>query len=133
MGDSMLRWLGRDEPPQHRVRYKVWRKQLTGETKQLLLGANRARQGTELEMLDGTDIVREVEAAGAKQQEQEQALRLSLALVMREERAGRMGGRIGTTEVGLRALVWTWRGLRLRLRLVLSLRQSLLLTIPGGR
>ena len=66
MGDSLLRWLGRDTPPQHRVRYKVWRKQLTGKTRQLLLGADRARQGTELEMLDGTDIVREVEAAGAR-------------------------------------------------------------------
>ena len=66
MGDSLLRWLGRDKPPQHRVRYKVWRKQLTGKTRQLLLGADRARQGTELEMLDGTDIVREAETTGAR-------------------------------------------------------------------
>ena len=66
MGDSLLRWLGRDKPPQHRARYKVWRKKLTDKTRQLLLSADRARQGTELEMLDGTDIVREVEAAGAR-------------------------------------------------------------------
>ena len=43
MEDSLLRWLGRDKPPQHRVRYKVWRKQLTGKTRQLLLGADRVR------------------------------------------------------------------------------------------
>ena len=42
----------------------MWKKQLTDRTRQLLLGADRARQRTELEMLDGTDIVREVEAAG---------------------------------------------------------------------
>jgi hypothetical protein len=29
MGDSLLRWLGKDKPPQHRVRHKVWKKQLT--------------------------------------------------------------------------------------------------------
>ena len=32
MGDSLLRWLGRDKPPQHRVRHKVWRKQLVDST-----------------------------------------------------------------------------------------------------
>ena len=66
MGDSLLRWLGLDKPPQHRVRHKVWKKQQTDRTRQLLLGADRARQKTELEMLDGTDIVREVVAAGAR-------------------------------------------------------------------
>ena len=66
MGDSLLRWLGLDKPPQHRVRHKVWKKQLADNTRQLKLGADRARQRTELEMLDGTDIVREVEAAGAR-------------------------------------------------------------------
>ena len=66
VGDSLLRWLGRDKPSQHRVRHKVWGKQLTDKTRQLLLGADRARQRTELEMLDGTDIVREVGAAGAR-------------------------------------------------------------------
>ena len=46
----------------------MWKKQLADKTRQLLLGADRAslRQRTELEMLDGTDIVREVEAAGAR-------------------------------------------------------------------
>ena len=44
----------------------MWRKQLTDKTRQLLLGADRARQRTELEMLDGTDIGREVEAVGAR-------------------------------------------------------------------
>jgi hypothetical protein len=57
MGDSLLKWLGKDKPPQHRVRHKVWKKQLADRTRQLLLGADRARQRTELEMLDGTDIV----------------------------------------------------------------------------
>ena len=66
MGDSLLRWLGLDKPPQHRVRHKVWKKQQADRTRQLLLGADRARQRTELEMLDGTDIVREVAAAGAR-------------------------------------------------------------------
>ena len=46
MGDSLLRWLGRNKPPQHRVRHKVWRKQLADRTRQLLLGADRARQRT---------------------------------------------------------------------------------------
>jgi hypothetical protein len=56
-----------NKPPQHRVRYKVWKKQQTDRTRQLLLGADRARQRTELEiMLDGTDIVREVVAVGAR-------------------------------------------------------------------
>ena len=66
MGDSLLRWLGRNKSPQHRVRHKVWKRQLADGTRQLLLGADRAMQRTELEMLDGTDIVREVEAAGAR-------------------------------------------------------------------
>ena len=45
----------------------MWKKQLADKTKQLLLGADRARQRIELEMLDayGTDIVRRVEAAEA--------------------------------------------------------------------
>ena len=33
MGDSLLRWLGLDRPPQQRVRHKVWRKQLTDSTR----------------------------------------------------------------------------------------------------
>ena len=43
----------------------MWKKQLADKTRQLLLGTDRARQRIELEMLDGTGIVREVEAAGA--------------------------------------------------------------------
>jgi hypothetical protein len=37
MGDSLLRWLGLDKPPQHRVRHKVWKKQLADNTRQLKL------------------------------------------------------------------------------------------------
>ena len=66
MGDSLLRWLWRDTPPQHRVGHKVLKKQLTDKTRQLLLSADRARHRTELEKLDVTDIVRVVEATGAR-------------------------------------------------------------------
>ena len=66
IGDSLLRWLGKNKPPQHRVRHKVWKEQLADRTRQLLLGADRARPRTELEMLDGTEIVREAEAVGAR-------------------------------------------------------------------
>ena len=57
MGDSLLRWLGLDKPPHCRVRHKVWKKQLADNTRQLRLGADMARQKTELEMLDGTEVV----------------------------------------------------------------------------
>ena len=40
MGGSLLRWLGLDKPPQHRVRNKVWKKQLADNTRQLKLGAD---------------------------------------------------------------------------------------------
>ena len=60
MGDSLLRWLGLDKPSQHRVRHKVWKKQLARHTRHLKLGADRAMPRTKLEILDGTDIVREV-------------------------------------------------------------------------
>ena len=68
MGDSLLKWLGHDKPAAVRVSHKVWRKQLVDRTRhvQLKLGADRARQRTEMLMLDGTDIVRVVEAAGAR-------------------------------------------------------------------
>ena len=66
MGDSLLRWLGLDKPPKQRVRHKVWRKQLTDSTRQLRLGADSARQGTELEMLDGTEVFRVENGAGAE-------------------------------------------------------------------
>ena len=39
MGDSLLRWLGLDKPPQQRVRHKVWREKLVDNTRQLKLGA----------------------------------------------------------------------------------------------
>ena len=48
-----------------RVSHEVWRKQLFVRTRQLKLGADRARQRSDMLMLDGTDIVRVVEAAGA--------------------------------------------------------------------
>ena len=65
MGDSLLKWLGLDKPPQQRVRHKVWGKQLVDNTRQLKLGAGRARQRTDMEMLDGTEVVRVVGALEA--------------------------------------------------------------------
>ena len=65
MGDSLLRWLGLDKPPRQRVRQKVWRKQLTDNTRQLELGADGTRQRTELEMLDGTELYSVGEEAAA--------------------------------------------------------------------
>ena len=53
-----------DKPPQQRVRHKVWRKHLADATRQLKLGAGRARQTNALEMLDGAEVMREVQAAG---------------------------------------------------------------------
>ena len=56
MEDSLLEWLGLgSKPPQQRVRHKVWREQLVGNTRQLKLGADRARQRSDIEMLDGTE------------------------------------------------------------------------------
>ena len=66
MGDSLLKWLGLGKPPQHRVRHKVWRKQLIDSTRQVRLGADRARQRTELEMLNGTEVVSVVGPPGAE-------------------------------------------------------------------
>ena len=66
MGDSLLKWLGHDKPPSVRVSHKVWRKQLVDRTRQLELGADRARQRSDMLMLDGTDIVGTVEAVGAR-------------------------------------------------------------------
>ena len=57
--------LGLDKPPQQRVRHKVWRKQLVDNTRQLKLGADRARQRTDMEMLDGTMVVTVVGASEA--------------------------------------------------------------------
>ena len=41
----------------------MWRKQLVDNTRQLKLGADRARQRAEMEMLDGTEVVRMVGAS----------------------------------------------------------------------
>ena len=62
MGDSLLKWLGHDKPPSVRVSHKVWRKQLVDRTRQLKLGADRARQQSDMLLLDGTDIVGAAEA-----------------------------------------------------------------------
>ena len=48
MGDSLLKWLGHDKPPSVRVSHKVWRKQLVDRTRQLKLGADRARQQSDM-------------------------------------------------------------------------------------
>ena len=47
MGDSLLKWLGLPvgKPPQHRVRHKVWRKQLVDSTRQLRLGLTGQGRG----------------------------------------------------------------------------------------
>ena len=66
LGDSLLRWLGLYKPPHRRVRHKVWKKQLVDNTRQLGLGADRARQKTELEMLDGTKVFSVDNEAGAE-------------------------------------------------------------------
>ena len=70
MGDSLLRWLGFDKPPKQRVRHRTWRRQLLDTTRQLKLGADRARDKEVLELLDGVEVVRrlqpeELEAEGA--------------------------------------------------------------------
>ena len=56
-------WL--DKPPQQRVRHKVWGKQLVDNARQLKLGADRAKQRTDMKMLDGTEVVRAVGAPEA--------------------------------------------------------------------
>ena len=61
MDVSLLRWLGLDRPPQHRVRHKAYRK-----LRQLRLGGDMARQRTGLGMLDGTDVVKGVQSSGAR-------------------------------------------------------------------
>ena len=43
----------------------MWRKQLVDNTRQLKLGADRARQRTDMEMLDGIEVVRVVGASEA--------------------------------------------------------------------
>ena len=43
----------------------MWRKQLVDNTRQLELGADKARQRTDMEMLDGIEVVRVVGASEA--------------------------------------------------------------------
>ena len=145
MGDSLLRWLGLDKPPHCRVRHKVWKKQLADNTRQLRLGADRARQKTELEMLDGTEVVR-----GWKWLEQSQWLKegcgweqmrirlqrqVATQSMISETWTMNVCGRSGIQVTGLRARGQTeglmegqerqWLLLlRLRLRQVLELRQQ---------
>jgi hypothetical protein len=66
MGDSLLKWLGFNKLPLLRIKHKVWRKQLTCTTRQLKLWADKAKQRTDLEMLDGTDVVRVAEAVAVR-------------------------------------------------------------------
>ena len=73
MGDSLLKWLGHDKPPSVRVSHKVWRKQLVDRTRQLKLGADRARQQSDMLLLDGTDIVGAVEAVAGHEPAQAEA------------------------------------------------------------
>ena len=60
-----LRWLGLGKPPQQRARHKAWGELLIDSTRQQKLGAGRARQRSGMEMLDGTELVRGMDVAGA--------------------------------------------------------------------
>ena len=53
--------------------HKVWRKQLDDRTRQLKLGADRARQQSDMLLLDGTDIVGPVEAVAGHEPAQAEA------------------------------------------------------------
>ena len=63
MSASLLGWVGLDQPPEKRVRYRVWKRALVDTTRQLKLGADRARDGETLELLDGMEVVRRVQTA----------------------------------------------------------------------
>ena len=65
VGGPLLKLLSFGKPPQQRVRHKVWRQQLVDNTRQLELGADRARQENDMEVLDGTEMVKVVETTGA--------------------------------------------------------------------
>ena len=71
MGDSLLKWLGFDKPPKQRVRHRVWKKQLEDCTRQLKLGADRARGGKELELIDGVEVVRGLLSGDSMEEEEE--------------------------------------------------------------
>jgi hypothetical protein len=73
MSDSLLKWLGHDRPPSVRASHKVWRKQLVNRTRQLKLGADRARQQSDMLLLDGTDIVVEAESVAEREPAQAEA------------------------------------------------------------
>ena len=66
MVDSLLTCLGLDKPAHHRGGHKAWKKQLVDSTRQLRLGADRARQKIELEMLDDTEVFSVGNGAGAE-------------------------------------------------------------------
>ena len=87
MGDSLLKWLGLDKPPEQRVRHKVWKKQLSESTRQLKLGADRARQRMELEMLDGTEVYRAAAAEGLEEGADGRAVRWSASTGSRSHSA----------------------------------------------
>ena len=44
----------------------MWRRELVDATRQLKLGADRAREGETLELLDGVEVVRRVQAGNAE-------------------------------------------------------------------
>ena len=104
----MLEWLGLDKPPQQRARHKVWREQLVDNTRQLKLGADRASQRTDMEMVDGTEVVRAVDApeavpvaedvvgtgadAGTRAEAGDGLVTLVADLMLREERVARVAG-----------------------------------------
>ena len=122
MGDSLLKWLGHDKPPSMRVSHKVWRKQLVDRTRQLKLGADRARQRSDMLMLDGTDIVRVVEAAGARHESAGAGPEDEPDTGAGRERVMMRSGRAAIWGTGLQALVWTQREQKLGLGLVMNQR-----------
>jgi hypothetical protein len=108
--------LGLDKRPQHRVRHKVWEKQLANNTRQLKLGTDRARQRTELEMLVGTEVFSADNGAGAEPvagggcgwkqlQDRLQRQVTTQPLMLEARRAQRMHncGRSGSQGTGLKA------------------------------
>ena len=68
MGDSLLKWLGFDKPPQQRVRHKVWRKQLsdTSTARQLKLG-EWGLMGRGRGLTWSTEVTSVVAATGSEQ------------------------------------------------------------------
>ena len=116
MGGSLLRRLGFDKPraPQQRVRHKVWRKQLAGSTRKLEFGAVKARQRSEsdMEMLDGTEVVRVIDAAVAGHEAEAAADAEAGARVQRlpgfEAEAAAAAGPAGQVVAVACATLWGW-------------------------